>query len=169
MAGEYLQSELRNTRCGLTGIARFRDGRRQGQEQGVSPTLSFCWLITISSRLETTSKRPIVAAVSKLNSALLGHSKGKGQKAAKGGAKDVTASASKKKKPAAAVVEETPSKRRRKKLYKPTFNTPAPSFEDVSDACFCFDDSLRRACAFAVLSARVCAGFALLASCQRQL
>ena len=57
--------------------------------------------------------------------------KDKGQKAAKGGAKDVTASASKKKKPAA-VVEETPSKRRRKKLYKPTFNTPAPSFEDVS-------------------------------------
>ena len=87
-------------------------------------------------------KRPIVAVVSKLNSALSGHNKGKDQKAAKGGAKDVTASASKKKKPAA-VVEETPSKRRRKKLYKPTFNTPAPSFEDVSDALFCFGFGIR--------------------------
>ena len=49
----------------------------------------------------------MLTVVSKLNSAVLGHSKGKGkgQKAAKGGAKDVTASASKKKKPVA-VVEE---------------------------------------------------------------
>eukprot|EP01045_Picozoa_sp_COSAG04_P008277 COSAG04_NODE_454_length_14092_cov_330.378261_19_plen_140_part_00 len=97
--------------------------------------------------------------VSKLNSAVLGRSKGKGQNAAKGGAKDVTASASKKKKPAAVVVEETPSKRRRKKLYKPTFNTPAPSFEDVSDACFFFCASAVR-CAgpllFLFLSARLC-------------
>ena len=112
---------------------------------------------------ESTSKAnsatPGVVSLASLGFATGGgkaKSKGKGQKAAKGGAKDVTASASKKKKPAA-VVEETPSKRRRKKLYKPTFNTPAPSFEDVSDVgFFCFGDSLRRASAFAFLSARLC-------------